>query len=218
MTRDNIIVNYDFLMEKVCSTPYVYLTQESINKLETDWKVPAGSDAISPVKLREFLGNAGGFGSSNNEKKYLDYSETKPLSLDSAKLIAKCFKENVPVFLDADAFLKTLIMSSGLVFRSQNEKICLAIMVDRSKIGHAWTIDEIMKEAGKYIQKGKLRPKKVIECLERHCGDREYHVDMAVEDGETLSFYTKNDQGKQPTYTLRFTELIFYFQTHKAVR
>ena len=217
MTRDNIIVNYDFLMEKVCAAPYTYLTQDSINTLETEWKVPAASGVISQVKLREFLGKAGGFGSSYNEKKYIDYSATKPLTLDSAKLIAKCFKENVPIFLDVDAFFKTLIMSSGLVFRSQNEKICLAIMLDRSMMGHAWTVNEIIEEAGKYIQKGKLRPKKILEALERHCGDINYHIDMPAEDGKTLSFYTKNGQGDQATYTLRLTELIFYFQTHKAV-
>lgn len=216
MSSGNIIVNYNFLMEKVCASPYLYLTDDSIKLLEAR-QVPVRNKTISPVELMEFLGEAGDFGRNGNEHHYLEYGGKNSLKLEKAQDMAFCFKENVPIFLDVNAFLKTLIMSSGLVFRSQNEKICLAVMADRRKIGYAWTVDEIIEEASKYIRKGKLQPKKIRECLERHCGDHEYRVDMSAEEGATLSFYSKNDQGKEPTYTLRLTELIFYFQTHNAV-
>lgn len=153
-------------------------------------------------------------------------ANNRPLEISCAQKVDDYFydpdtKQNLPLYLDVDQFLKSMMLSSGLLFRSSNLKLCLSVMVDRFKIGHEWTPTDIVNECKKYVDAQRLDEKKIKECLEKYCSREKRTSSLAksVKAGAPKKmrpdFFEKrmkeSEKGKEEVFVLKLTELIAYY-------
>lgn len=219
MSSENIIFNYESFVNVICLDMKPYITDEDGIVKFMKLKDP---DCVSFQHIKKttadfLLEKCMGL-SARNGRKYFTSDPTKkdPKALDPFHVDSfyQYFSNELPLFLDVNQFLKSMLLSSNLLFRSSNLKLCFAVMVDRYKIGHAWTADEIIKACKKYVDIKRLNEDKIKECLDKYCSGPSYDFSEANNSTSTskisqrYAFFEKTDDGK---YLLKLTELIAYY-------
>lgn len=144
-----------------------------------------------------------------NMHKYITYNpfaKHRPLHVSCAEKLNDYFfdpvtHQTLPLFLDVEQFLKSMILGSNLLFKSSNLKLCLAVMVDRFKIGYEWSAQDIIDACCGFVDTSRFTIGNIEACLNEYC---EKH------DGKTVPYilFEKTENGK---YLLKLTELIMCY-------
>jgi hypothetical protein len=186
--------------------------------------IGSNSTNISITQMTSLLSDFIGYEKENIEK-YLKNWPFEPqskavryLDANAAKKLYEYFSEDVPLYLDVDRFLKSMILGSELLFRSSNLKLCLAVMTNRFKIGYEWSIDEIVHACSNYVNTNKLTPAIVQECLDKYCVGKSFHQPLP-NTPNVIPLSQKIDYAlfkKLPNnkYQLRLTELIAHYNNY----
>ena len=221
MSSENIIFNYEPFINIICLDMEPYLVNKDGVVKFLKLRDP---DGISLRKVKKTTANyllekCMGLSARNGRKYFTNdpaKKDSKPLDDFHVNSFYQYFSDELPLFLDVNQFLKSMLLSSNLLFRSSNLKLCFAAMVDRYKIGHEWTVDEILDECKKYVDTKKLNGDKIRECLDKYCSGSSYDFETAKTSTVKLqyakrkryAFFEKTDDGK---YLLKLTELIAYY-------
>lgn len=207
------IFNKEFAEKMACNNLENYVTAagwERLNKYKMTGEVEFQGNVISFAEFQIFLGIEFGWKDGKNISKFWTTAKKYVRNLNDyqKETIDDYFdKTKAPLYIDQEEFQKRLLLSSRLLF-SENEKICLCIMVDRMHIGKWWTAEEIIEECRKYGNTSKLRIEKIEECLNRHCRETGKEQDLVLYEREEL------ENGEEKTchyrYKLRLSDLILY--------
>lgn len=204
------IFNKAFAETELCTHLDRYVTVEGwkkLNKYKETGEVEFQGNSISFTELQNFLGLEFGWKDGKNFSKFW-VSEGRSMRNFNAyqkDTMDEYFdKARAPLYLDQEEFQKRLLLSSQLLFYS-NEKICLSVMVEREHIGKWWNAGEIIKECGKYGNTDRFRVDKIEECLNRHCNT---NVAPFLYDREELP--KVQEDGSRYRYRLRLSDLILY--------
>lgn len=154
---------------------------------------------------------------NNNATRYFGYNATCPLNPEKLEVLSKCFTPGTPLYLDTTEFFRFMVLGSGLMFRSSNEKLCLAIMLKPGQIDYQWSAEEIIKACPPQLH-NKLSVQKIEQCLNHHSIElRNGSITPISKHNQNHFFYTRetkvDEHGNSVfTYRLRMTELILYFR------
>lgn len=204
------IFNKDFAEKELCNHLDRYVTKEGwecLNKYKETGEVEFENTTISFAELQIFLGLEFGWNDGKNFYKFWTIKEKlmRNFNRNQKDILDEYFdKAKAPLYLDQEDFQKRLLLSSQLLFYS-NEKICLCAMVAREHIGTWWNAGMIIEECGKYGNTDRLRVDRIEECLNRHCNP-EYTPFLY--DREELT--EQKEDGSRYQYRLRLSDLILY--------
>lgn len=221
MGGENIIFNYEPFINIICLDMEPFLTDKDgiINFLKLKDPDCTSFRKIKKTTADFLLEKCMGLSVRNGRKYFTNdpaKKDSKPLDDFHVNSFYQYFSNELPLFLDVNQFLKSMLLSSNLLFRSSNLKLCFAAMVDRYKIGHEWAVDEIMDECKKYVDTKKLNGDKIRECLDKYCSGPNYDFTTVNTSTAKLpstkrkryAFFEKTGNGK---YLLKLTELIAYY-------
>ena len=233
MSYDNIIINYGLLKHDIedevkgiinpqHQQGLCYLTEQSAKYIRhvassnrTDFYF---SNTTAHGLLWNLIHHAINM-DHDNLTTYLNYKGKRQLDHNCLLSFSKCFLPDTPLFLDVTQFFRVLVLSSNLIFNSSNEKLCLAVMVKRSKIENWWTAQDILCECTPYFNSAHLTANKIEDCLNRHSvsiSRKKTSPKPVPENHSGYAFYTRTSKPDENgnrcyIYQLRLTELISYF-------
>lgn len=205
------IFNKEFVEKELCGNLSAYVTEvgwEKLNKYKAAGEVNFKDNIISFAKLQIFLGIEFGWQDEKNISKFWTTNKKAARNLNDyqKETLDEYFdKLKAPVYLDIEEFQKRLLLSSRLLF-TENEKICLCIMVDRWNLGKWWTGTDIIEECKNFGNTSKLRVDKIEECLNKHCSGGKNHNDIILYDRAEL----EGEKECHYQYRLRLSDLILY--------
>lgn len=221
MSGENIIFNYEPFINIICLDMEPYLANKDgvVKFLELKDPDDISLRNVKKTTANYLLEKCMGLSARNGRKYFTNNpakKDSKPLDDFHVNSFYQYFSDELPLFLDVNQFLKSMLLSSNLLFKSSNLKLCFAAMVDRYKIGHKWTVDEIMAECKKYVDTKKLNGDKIKKCLDKYCSGPSYDfttVNTATAKLQNTkrkryAFFKKTGDDK---YLLKLTELIAYY-------
>lgn len=230
MGSENIIFNYDFFIKSICvdMEPYVvdkngvigFLELKDPNHISLQKVKKTTADFLLEKCMRLSARNGRKYFTSDpalKDPKYLDFSRIKSFH--------QYFSNELPLFLDVNQFLKSMLLSSNQLFISANLKLCLSVMVDRFKIGHAWTAQEIIDACHDFADTSKFTVQNINTCLNTYCngdsyfsGDTTKVRDISRQQQKTpYALFEKVVEGEDWKYILKLTELIAYYNSYLSV-
>ena len=238
-----IIFNYNYFYHEVCDNLAKCVDDSKkveIAKIINDFLPTSKQGNINATNLDSFaeykkytnvkkiLCRCMGIGDSNSSKYFpkCPGKNIRPLTEDMLNLLDKYFEHKLPLYLNVNSFLKSLLLSSNLLIKSSNLKLCLSAMANPEPYTDAekkcfafekmWTADGIKEECRKYADAKRLSTEKITECLEKYCKGEKYTLPTPNNSVGTkdikYAFFTKitNDKGEEG-YVLNLTELIAHY-------
>lgn len=207
------IFNKEFIEKELCRNWTAYVTEEGrkrINKYKITREVEFGDNTVSFAEFQFFLGIEFGWKDGKNISKFWTTEKKIARNLNDyqKETLDDYFdRTKAPLYIDQEEFQKRLLLSSRLLF-TENEKICLCVMVDRWNVDKWWTGEEIIEECRKYGNTARLHVEKIEECLNRHCSLPGKEQNLIFYDREDI--WNEEEQAFHYRYRLRLSELILY--------
>ena len=242
-----IIFNYNYFYNEVCAKLAKCVDNSKkveIAKIINDFLPTSKQGNINATNLESFkeyknntnvkkiLCRCMGVDDSNPSKYFpkCPGKNIRPLTEDKLNLLDKYFEHKLPLYLNVNSFLKSLLLSSNLLIKSSNLKLCLSAMANPEPYTNAekktadcfafekkWTADEIKKECQKYADTKRLSTDKIKDCLEKYCNGDKYTLpkDNSEKNEGTkeikYAFFTKITDKGEEGYVLNLTELIAHY-------
>lgn len=185
MGSESIIFNYGFFIKsiRINMEPYVVDKNGIIGFLKLKDPNHISLQKVNKTTANFLLEKCMGLSARNGRKYFTSdpaLKDPKPLDPFHIKSFHQYFSDELPLFLDVNQFLKSMLLSSNQLFISANLKLCLSVMVDRFKIGHAWTAQEIIDACHDFADTSKFTVQNINTCLNSYCiGDSYFPGDTA---------------------------------------
>lgn len=195
-----ILFNFDFFDSKLVNDTIEYLKEEYKDELLREgskWKFN-GKGFKNKTALVGYI----------HEKVFVNknYFQVKKVTSKNYKInketinsLYKLFMKETPLYIDREKLYKWMLLSSELMF-SSNEKICFTIMFEDPY--KQWSAQEIVDNVKKYDFQKELKVNKIEESLNRYLGNNEKKATLVLH---------QNINGVN-MYKIHFTNFVYYLR------